>query len=114
MSKDYKGITGELVNSVKELSEAIPDVMTGFFTIMDHAWKDGALTKKTKELIGIALAVAAGCEGCIGVHSQKLVNLGVTRDELLETLGISICMGGGPAVMRSGEALKAFDAFSVK
>jgi len=112
MTKDYVGVTGELVKNVEELSKALPDIMPDFFKIIDRAGKDGALTKQTKELIGIAIAVVVGCEGCIGVHSQKLVKLGVTRNELVEALGMAICMGGGPAVMRSGEALKAFDSFS--
>lgn len=60
MAKYYTAVTAELMGSVKDLSNAIPDIMTGFFAVMDNAWKDGALSKKTKELIGLALAVAAG------------------------------------------------------
>ena len=112
MTKDYMANTAELFNNVKELGKVLPDVMKGFQSTMALAWEDGAVSKKTKDLIAIALAVSAGCEGCIGVHSQSLVKLGVTRQELAEVLGVAIFMGGGPAVMREGEALKAFDQFN--
>ena len=112
MAIDFKANTAALVGNVKELGTALPDVMKGFHSAMALAWEDGAVSKKTKDLIAIALAVAAGCEGCIGVHSQSLVKLGATRQELVEVLGVAIFMGGGPSVMRAGEALKAFDQFS--
>ena len=40
------------------------------------ATRDGALDKKTKELIALALGVAAHCDGCIGFHTEALVGLG--------------------------------------
>ena len=112
MKKDYKTTTEELYSNVLLLGEALPDVMGSFHQTMAHAWKDGAVSKKNKELIATALAVAAGCEGCIGVHTQSLVKSGVTRQELVEVLGVAVCMGGGPAVMQAGEALKSFDQFA--
>ena len=39
------------------------------------------------------------------------VKAGATRQEILETIGISIMMGGGPAVVYAGQALEALDQF---
>ncbi|MDX2346338.1 MAG: carboxymuconolactone decarboxylase family protein [Legionella sp.] len=90
----------------------IPDVMKGFGALAGAATKDGALNKKTKELIAMALAVANHCQGCIGFHAQALIKLGTTREELLETLSMAIYMGGGPSLMYAAEALEAFEEFS--
>ena len=58
---------------------------------------DGALTGKTKELMALALGVAARCDPCTGYHVRALVKLGASRQELDETLGVVVYMGGGPA-----------------
>ncbi len=112
MIKNYKDITVDITSSLAKLRKEIPEVMKGFETIAQAATKDGALSKKTKELIALALGIAAHCDGCIGFHMQTLVKLGVTREELLETLSMAVYMGGGPSLMYAAEALKAFEEFS--
>ncbi len=112
MTKNYKQMTEELLPFVTTLHKELPGVMQAFSSMGKAATQDNALNKKTKELIAIALAVANHCEGCIGFHVQALVKLGVTREELIETLGMAIYMGGGPSVMYAAEALHAFADFS--
>ena len=103
-----KGISSQLAKMRKEM----PEVMAGFSALSQGACKDGVLDKKTKELIAMALAVANRCPGCIGFHSQTLVKLQASREELLETLGMAIYMGGGPSLMYAAESLEAFEEFS--
>lgn len=112
MCKSYKKITEDISSNLAKLRKEIPDVMGGFNTIAQAATKDGALDKKTKELIALALGVAARCDGCIGFHTQALVKLGATREEILETLGMTVYMGGGPSLMYAADAIKAFEEFS--
>jgi len=111
MTKLFKEITGDISSSLSKLRKEIPDVMNAFSALAQGATKEGALDKKTKELIALALGVAAHCEGCIGFHSQTLVKLGTTRQELLEMLSMAIYMGGGPSLMYAAEALSAFEEF---
>jgi len=112
MTKSYKEITKDLSTSLAKLRKEIPDVMTGFSALAQAAGKESALNQKTKELIALALAIAARCDGCIGFHVQTLIKYGVTRHELLETLGMAIYMGGGPSLMYAADALSAFEEFS--
>lgn len=112
MTKDYKGIIGDISVSLSKVNKEIPDVMSGFNALAQAATKDGALNKKTKELIALALGIASHCDGCIGFHTRSLIKLGVTREEFLETLSMAIYMGGGPSLMYAAEALKAFEEFS--
>lgn len=112
MSKEYKEITKDISSSLAKLRKEMPEVMSGFSALAQAASKEGALDKKTKELIALALGVAAHCDGCIGFHSQTLVKLGATRAELLETLGMAVYMGGGPSLMYAADALTAFEEFS--
>jgi AhpD family alkylhydroperoxidase len=112
MTKVYKDITRDISASVAKLRKEIPDVMNAFSALSQSATKDSALDKKSKELIALALGIAAHCDGCIGFHVQALVKLGVTRAEFLEVLSMAIYMGGGPSLMYAADALTAFEELS--
>jgi len=114
MSQEYKQLTQELSASIGGIRKDIPDVMKGFSAMAGAALDDGALSKKTKELIALAIGVATHCKGCIGFHVKALIALGVTRNELAETLGMAIYMGGGPSLMYAAEAMQAFEEFSAQ
>lgn len=109
MTKAYKEITSGISTSLAKLRKEIPEVMDGFHALSQAATQNGALDKKTKELIALALGIASHCDGCIGFHVQSLIKLGVTREELLETLSMTIYMGGGPSLMYAADALTAFE-----
>lgn len=112
MSDKFSRVTKDISTQLAKMRKEMPEVMAGFSALAQAATKDGALDKKTKELIAMALAVANHCPGCIGFHSQALVKLHTSREELLETLGMAVYMGGGPSLMYAAEALEAFEEFS--
>ena len=80
MTTNLQGF-GELTTAVsKQLSTLrndLPDVMKGFGDLAKAASRDGALSRKTKELIALTLGVAAHCDACIGFHVQALVRVGL-------------------------------------
>lgn len=112
MTESFKDITSDISSYLAKFRKEIPDVMNSFNSLAAAATKEGALSKKTKELIALALGIAGHCDGCIGFHMQTLVKLGVTREELLETLSMAVYMGGGPSLMYAAGAMKAFEEFS--
>lgn len=112
MSQKFNTITKDISTQLAKIRKEMPEVMAGFSALSQAATKDGALNKKSKELIAMALAVANHCQGCIGFHAQALIKLGTSREELLETLSMAVYMGGGPSLMFAAEALEAFEEFS--
>ncbi len=112
LSEKYTQLTQGIGMQLAKMRKEIPDVMAAFSGLSQAAAKEGVLDKKSKELIAMALAVANHCPGCIGFHSQTLVKLKTSREELLETLSMAIYMGGGPSLMFAAEALEAFEEFS--
>lgn len=112
MSKNYKEITTRITKNIKKLKNDIPDVMEGFYAMANAATKDSVLDKKTKEFTALAIAVATRCDGCIGFHSRALVQLGATKAEIEEVLGMAVYMGGGPSLMYAADALEAFEQMS--
>ena len=114
MEKNYADICKEISGNLRKLRKDIPDTMQAFSALAQAATKDGALDKKTKELMALALGVAAHCDGCIGFHTEALVRLGATREEVEETLGMAVYMGGGPSLMYAADAIAAFEQFQQK
>jgi AhpD family alkylhydroperoxidase len=112
MTTRYRDVTRSISGSLAKLRPAIPDVTTAFSQMARAALKDGALDKKTKELIALAIGVAVRCDGCIGFHVDALVKLGATRAEVEETLGMAIYMGGGPSLMTAADAIAAWEEYT--
>lgn len=114
MEKNYPEITKRISTSMKVLRKDISDTMQGFSAMAQAATKDGALDKKTKEMIALAIGVSTRCDGCIGFHTEALVKLGATREEFEEVLGMAIYMGGGPSLMYAADAMLAYEQFKEK
>ncbi|WP_072397137.1 carboxymuconolactone decarboxylase family protein [Hyphomicrobium sp. CS1GBMeth3] len=112
MSKDFKGITADITEYAVELRRAVPDAMSGFYAMSKGAMANGAIDKKTKELVALAIGVTQRCDGCIGFHVKALKDLGATREELAELMAVCVYMGGGPALMYAADALRAYDQFN--
>jgi AhpD family alkylhydroperoxidase len=108
----FRDLTQSVSGQLASLRAHTPEVMKSFSELGRAATAHGALDKKTKELIAVALSVAVRCDPCIGFHVQTLVKLGATRQELDETLGVAVYMGGGPSLMYAASAIAAFDEFS--
>lgn len=114
MTKDYQQITQDISAYTGALRKAVPDTMNSFYAMAKAATAPGVLDEKTKELIALAIGVSTRCDGCIGFHTKALVKLQATREELAETLGMAVYMGGGPSLMYAADALRAYDQFSGK
>lgn len=108
---DWPEITKELSPRLRDLRQAMPEVMKAFAAISQGALAPQALDTKTKELIALAIAVAMRCDDCIAFHVKAALQQGATRAEVTEALGMAIYMGAGPSVMYATHALDAFTQF---
>jgi len=111
MHKDFAAITKRLSGNLRALREDIPDTLKAFSALSQAATRSGALDRKTKELIALALGVAAHCDGCIAYHAEALVKLGASRKEVEEVLAMAVYMGGGPSLMYAADAIAAYEQF---
>jgi AhpD family alkylhydroperoxidase len=102
----------ELTPLHRNLRQAIPEVYQGFGALSKAAFAEGALDRKTKELIALAIGVAEGCDGCIASHGQAAARAGATRKEAAEAIGVTFLMHGGPATIHGARAYDAFCEFA--
>lgn len=114
MHKDWPALAAGLSGPMRELRAGAPDLMKGFSMLAKAALETKALDTKTKELIALAIAVTCRCDACITFHADAVVRQGASREEVLEALGMTVYLGGGPSVMYAAQALEAFDQYSAK
>lgn len=78
------------------------------FTAAAHA--DGALSRRHKELIAVAISIVKGCERCISYHVKAALAQGASSAEIQEAALVAVIMDGGPALAHMGLVLDAIEA----
>ncbi len=114
MPKDYREVIADIDAYALELKALVPAQLAAFGQLSRAAQAAGALDRKTKQLIALAIAATVRCDGCIGYHARAARKEGATRQETAEALAVAIQMGGGPAVNAAADALRAFDQFGTE
>ncbi|HEY5662597.1 MAG TPA: carboxymuconolactone decarboxylase family protein [Ilumatobacter sp.] len=109
---DHPGRRSELNQGYRDLYQVIPDQMKGFGELHRSAVADGALTRASKELMAVAIAICMRCEDCLTLHMHDAIKAGATADMVHEAIGVALLMGGGPASTYATRALEAFEQFS--
>ena len=74
----------------------LPGVMTAFRGLHEAASSEGVLSAKTKKLMMLAVSAALRCEPCLREQVRGALELNASREEILETAGVAILIGGGP------------------
>jgi len=101
----------DILTRMEKLGGKIPTTMSGFGALHKASMASGVISAKAKELIALGISIAANCEGCIAFHVHDALENGATSEEILETIGVAICMGGGPALVYGCEAMEALEQF---
>jgi AhpD family alkylhydroperoxidase len=108
----YRGVLEDLNPQSRALRQMIPEVYRGFAEMNTAAMTSGALDRKIKELIGLAIGVVHRCDGCIASHAKGAARAGASEQEAAEAIGVSILMQGGPATVYGARAYEAFCEFA--
>jgi AhpD family alkylhydroperoxidase len=112
MGKDFAGAAHDVVAGVGLLQRAAPETAKAFASLALAATTSKTIDTKTKELMALAIGIAVHCDGCVAYHAKMAHQHGATREEVAETVALAVYMGGGPAAVLGGDALRAYDQFS--
>jgi len=96
---------------IGKMARKQPEAVKAFTGLHKASMQTGALESKTKELMALAIAVVTHCEDCIAYHVHDALKAGANEEEIMETLGVAIMMGGGPALMYGTHAVEAMEQF---
>lgn len=75
-----------------------PAAMAGFKALDQAALADGAIPKKYKELMAIAVALTTQCPYCIEVHRKAAISAGASEADLAETVFVATALRAGAAL----------------
>ena len=93
-----------------ELKSLAPDEFKGFVELDKIVGKEkGAIPRKYRELIALAVACTTQCPYCLDVHTRGAKRAGATREEVAETALLAAALRAGAAVTHGTLALKLFD-----
>lgn len=111
MAQNYPAFYEQISNMIGNYGKENPELMTAFSKLHHIGSKDGALKSKFKELIALGISINTQCEGCITIHIHDAIEKGATHDEIVESIGTAIYMGGGPSVVYGAKAFAALQEF---
>ena len=69
-------------------------IIKRIFNLDTHAYQEGVLDAKAKELIGLTCSLVLRCDDCVKYHLGKCHEVGLSTAEVHEAMGISTLIGG--------------------
>jgi AhpD family alkylhydroperoxidase len=114
MMYDWNEYRAQLDAGVKEIGQLSPDTVRGYLALSAAGQKKDLLGVKVRELIALAVAVTARCDGCITVHSEAALRHGATNEEIAEALGVAVAVNAGAALVYSTRVMDAVKEYPAK
>ena len=107
----------ELLNEFREYREkmnkkilsADNKVMKRIYSIDTLTYMDGALSAKTKEMLGLVSSMVLRCDDCIKYHLEKCYELGVTKEEVFEIFSVANVVGGTIVIPHTRRAVEYWE-----
>ena len=87
------------------------DVYRAFLKMEGATYKDGALSKKQKELIAVGISVVINCESCMEWHIKQALDDGTTENEIIEAIDVAMEMSGGPGTASARFAMNVLEYY---
>ncbi len=85
-------------------------IVKRIFNLDTNAYAEGALNVKTKELLGLVASAVLRCDDCIKYHLETSYKHGITREEMMEAMGIATLVGGTIVIPHLRRAYEFWEA----
>jgi len=97
-AKAKSPLAGEFLDERSRLNgivnEADNKLLKRIYNVDHNAYLEGALSAKTKELMGLVASATLRCDDCINYHVIQAWRLGCTREEQEESINVATVVGG--------------------
>ena len=94
----------------EKLLEDNNKIVKRIFNLDTNAYMDGALPKKTKELLGLGNSMVLRCDDCVRYHLEACYKLGIPKEEVVEAMSISLLVGGTIVIPHLRRAYEYWEA----
>ncbi len=87
-------------------------ILKRIFNLDTNAFMEGHLPVKTKELLGLGNSLVLRCDDCVKYHLQTCFELGLSKEEVMEAMSISLLIGGTIVIPHLRRAVEFWDDLS--
>lgn len=85
-------------------------IVKRIFNLDTNAFAEGALPKRTKELLGLGNSLVLRCDDCVRYHLETCYNLEIPKEEVVEAMSISLLIGGTIVIPHLRKAYEYWEA----
>jgi len=85
-------------------------IVKRIFNLDTNAYAEGALDVKTKELLGLVASTVLRCDDCIKYHLETSYKEGISKEEMMEAMGIATLVGGTIVIPHLRRAYEFWEA----
>jgi AhpD family alkylhydroperoxidase len=108
----------EFINYRSRMNDRIAEIdhlgIKRFFNLDTAAYKDGRLSGKVKELLGLTASMVLRCNDCVDYHILQCVDAGWGDDELYEAFNVALIVGGSIVIPHLRHAVETLDLYRQK
>jgi len=76
----------------------MPELNEAYARAYRLTFRDGALDKRTKEIIAFLTAILLRCRSCAETHLKLALREGATREQIMEAAAVVWNLGGGTQI----------------
>ncbi len=87
------------LSKFSEISEGAPELSKKFFEWYGAVFEEGALSKREKSLIALAVAHAVQCPYCIDAYTEDSLNQGADLEQMTEAVHVASAIRGGASLV---------------
>ncbi|MBI9086931.1 MAG: carboxymuconolactone decarboxylase family protein [Desulfobacterales bacterium] len=99
------GTLEEITRHARNLRKHLPEMGKHYDALNTEIYRDGALTARHKRLMALSVAVTHGCIGCMLFQAEQSLELGASREEVIEALAVAVGLGGSMASSKSAQVM---------
>jgi AhpD family alkylhydroperoxidase len=85
-------------------------IVKRIFNLDTNAYAEGALDVKSKELLGLVASAVLRCDDCIKYHLETSYKEGITKEQMMEAMGIATLVGGTIVIPHLRRAYEFWEA----
>lgn len=111
MTKEFRDYRSKMNEKILQSENK---VMKRIFSIDTLTYQDGALSAKTKEMLGLATSMVLRCDDCIKYHLEKCFEQRVTTDEIFEIFSVSNLVGGTIVIPHTRRAVEYWEELNLE
>lgn len=82
-------------------TEKMPQIAKKYNAFTEACFREGAISKKDKQMIALGISIFSQDEYCIIYHTKGCLDQGCTEEEILETVGVTAAFGGGASMSQA-------------